>query len=278
MGASCLEMADRFHGSRPSFIASLLALLAIPSEAAFAADATTRSPGDDLVIELGGGAKFEPSYEGASDYDVSPFPTIKLEYLNVPGLFTIGGGGDDLGFSIGPSFNVTGERDSSDHDELTGLNDVDATYELGLKASYEWEHAEVYGAARYAFGGAEGFVGDVGANAIFRPTSYLEFKIGPVATFAGEDYMDTYFGVTPGESLSTGGRLSAFDAEAGIKSAGVEAKARYEFREDWFLNAEASWTSMVADAKDSPIVEAGDDQQFTVGLGVSKRFSLDLFD
>lgn len=53
------------------------------------------------------------------------------------------------------------------------------------------------------------------------------------------------------------------------------ALARYAFRQDWLLNAESSSSQMVGDAADSPIVEAGDENQFTFGL--SKRFTHDVF-
>jgi outer membrane protein len=231
----------------------------------------------DLVIILGAGARLQPAYEGASETEVTAFPIINLEYLNIPGLGSFGGkkGG---GFSIGPSFRTVGERDSSEYDDLEGLRDVSTSYQLGARAGYEWDFAEVYGAARYSFGGAHGVVGEIGANAIFRPTPQWEIKAGPVVAFASSDYMDEYFGVTPGESIATGGRLGAYNAEGGIKSAGVSASARYEFRPDWFINAEASYTQLVGDAGDSPIVaDAGDEDQFTFGLGLSKRFSLDLF-
>ncbi|MGQ4274393.1 MipA/OmpV family protein [Terrihabitans sp. B22-R8] len=258
-----------------------LALLATGS-AASAADALLdptpmANTETDLVIEIGAGGRLQPAYEGASETEVVPFPIINLEYLNIPGLTSFGGkkGG---GFSIGPSFRMVGERDSSEYDDLEGLEDVSASYQLGIKVGYEWDFAEIYGAARYSFGGAHGVVGEIGANAIFRPTAQWEIKAGPVLAFASSDYMDTYFSVTPGESLATGGRLGAYEAEGGLKSAGVTANARYEFRPDWFLNAEASYTRLVGDASDSPIVaDAGDENQFTLGLGLSKRFSFDLF-
>ena len=271
--------------SRTLLAASLFALVA--AAPALAADMTTydapaEAPivesGTDLIIELGVGGRIAPEYEGASDYEVSPFPIINLGYLNIPGVLELGStspqGG---GLSIGPSFDYIGEREARDYDELDGLDDVDATYAAGIKLGYEWQYAEVYGAVRYAFGGAEGFQGEVGANLIARPTPELELKAGPVVSFASEDYMDTYFGVSGSESLNTGGRLGAYDPDGGFKSAGVAASARYEFRTDWFLNADASWTSMIGDAKDSPIVEAGDTDQYTFGLGISKRFTLDVF-
>ncbi|BDA86942.1 MltA-interacting MipA family protein [Aureimonas sp. SA4125] len=230
----------------------------------------------DIVIELGLGGRISPEYEGSKDYEVSPFPIISLGYLNIPGVLEIGSlspqGG---GLSIGPSFGYVGERESRDYDELTGLSDVDATYEAGIKVGYEWQYAEVYGAARYAFGGGEGFVGEVGANAIARPMQELELKAGPFASFASEDYTEAYFGVSAADSISSG--LAAYDPDGGFKSVGVAASARYEFRPDWFLNADASYSRFVGDAEDSPIVAVGDDNQYTFGLGLSKRFTLDLF-
>ncbi|MEH6719197.1 MAG: MipA/OmpV family protein [Aurantimonas endophytica] len=230
----------------------------------------------DFVFILGIGGIVLPEFEGAEDYEIRPQAIVSVEYLSIPGLGAFGGP-DGRGFSIGPSFNYVGERDSSDFDELDGLDDVDDTFEAGVKASYEWEHAEIYGAVRYAFGGAEGVVGDIGANLIARPTERLVLKAGPTASFASSDYMDAYFGVTTSESFNTGGRLAPYDPDGGFKSVGVAASARYEVFTDWFVNADASYDRLVGDAKDSPIVEAGDANQFTFGLGISKRFSLDLW-
>lgn len=230
----------------------------------------------DFVFELGISGFVSPEYEGSNEYQITPVPIVSIEYLSIPGIGAFGGK-DGRGFSIGPSFGYTGERKASDFPELTGLNDVDATYELGLKASYEWENAEIYGAARYAFGGGEGLVGDIGANLIARPTERLILKAGPTASFASSDYMDAYFGVTTSEAFASGGRFTTYAPEGGFKSVGVAASARYEVVPDWFLNADASYERLIGDAKDSPIVKAGDENQYTFGLGISRRFSLDLF-
>ncbi|GGD96664.1 hypothetical protein GCM10011390_14320 [Aureimonas endophytica] len=255
-------------------------LLAGPALAADLGEAPApeKPAGTDIVIELGLGGKLVPEYEGAKDYEVVPYPIVSLDYLSIPGLITFGSIDPQRGgFSIGPSFGYTGKRDSNDYADLSGLRDVDPTYEAGLKLSYEWDFAEIYGEARYAFGGADGFVGDLGANLVARPTQELQFKLGPTLTFASSDYMETYFGVSAAESIATGGRLAAYEPDGGFKTAGVAASARYEFRPTWFLNAEASWNRFIGDAQDSPIVKTGSEDQYTVGLGLSKRFSLDLF-
>ena len=101
------------------------------------------------------------------------------------------------------------------------------------------------------------------------PTPELEPK-GPFATVASADYMGSYFGVSAQDSVNTGFRVDAFDPDGGFKSVGVKGLARYQFRPTWFLDAKASYSKLVGDAADSPIVKFGTEDQFTFGLSVSK--------
>lgn len=268
--------------------ASFATFVLMAASTSFAADAgpndqdvvTQPTPESDvdLVIELGIGGSVGTKYEGSDEILFLPSPIIDFGYLRIPGLFDIGSlEPEDGGLSFSPAFEFSGERKASDFDDLEGLEDVDATYQAGLGIGYEWRNAEVFGEARYAFGGAEGFVGEFGAKAILRPVETLELRAGPFATLASADYIDTYFGVTPEEAADTGFRLDPHDTDGGFKSVGVSGSARYEFRPDWFLNAEASYSRLVGDAGDSPIVDVGSQNQFTFELGISKRFRLDLF-
>jgi len=259
--------------------ASLLSVTALSS-----AHAEERRPyGDtDLVIELGVGGKAEPRFLGAKDLLITPYPIVSLSYFRLPGVFELGGG-PKTALNFGPSFRIIGERDPTDEPGLAGTRELDATYELGIKAGYEFAFDEVYGAevlgeVRGAFGEASGVTGSFGADAIARPTQQLEFKLGPRANFGSSGFTSTYFSVSDAESIASGGVLSPYDAGGGIYSVGLKATARYEFKPDWFLNAGAGFDRFIGDAKDSPIVAtAGSENQFSVGLGISKRFSVDLF-
>ncbi len=236
----------------------------------------------DLIIELGLGGRVRPRYLGSDEYIVTPFPVISVDYLSIPGLFTVGGSDRVGGLTFGPSFGLVGSRDAGDDSDLTGTRDLDETYELGLRVGYEYAldpvyGVEVYGALRGAFGEARGVTGDLGVDAIARPTEILELKFGPRASFASSDYVSTYFSVSPAESAASGGRLDAFEADGGFTSVGLETSMRYEFRPNWFARAEASYDRLVGDAADSPIAEVGSRDQFTVGLGLSRRFSFDIF-
>ena len=92
---------------------------------------------------------------------------------------------------------------------------------------------------------------------------------------ATTQYMKTYFGVTPVESVQSG--LGVYNPSGGIKGAGFEVSGRYEFTPQWALVGMAFYERLVGDAADSPIVRLGDDNQITAKLGLSYKLGLKLF-
>ena len=142
-----------------------------------------------------------PAYEGAKDYKFNPTGFFTLHYLRLPGIGDVKKEGSGEGFSIGPSFRYVYKRDSADHPELRGLNDVDAAFELGGRIAYQWSMFRPWLAVRYGLGGHNGVVAETGLDLRFRPTELTEFTIGPRASFATGQYMKTYFGVAPAEAI-----------------------------------------------------------------------------
>ena len=228
----------------------------------------------DLSLRIGGGIAVQPDYEGSDDYHAVPWPIIDLEFLRLPGIGEFGG--PSTGFSVGPSFDLLGERKASDNPDLFGLGDIDAAVELGGKVGYESEFFGAFVAVRRGFGGHEGVVGEAGVNLIMHPTDRVTFIGGPRVSAADSEFFDTYYSVTPAQSVASG--LPAFDAEGGFRSVGVAGELIYNLTELMDLHLKAGWNRLVGDAAESPIVEqAGSKDQFTVGAGVSYRLDLDLF-
>lgn len=231
--------------------------------------------GYDLIFELGTGPLVAPKWEGSDDYVFSPWPIVSLEYLSVFG-FTIGGG-PERAFSIRPDFAYRDGRDDSDDSALNNLGDVDAAVELGLAASYRYQFLRGNLAVRHGFGGHHGVVGEASVEVLVDPTDRWSFAVGPEVTFASNDYMDRYFGVSAAQAARTA--LARHEADGGFKSVGVIASSRYGLTENLFLNGQASWHRLIGDAADSPIVDrAGSDDQFTAGVGLSYRFRINFFD
>ena len=230
----------------------------------------------DVVLEVGAGAAWRPAYEGASQYQVSPFPVVTVHYLWLPGLGEVKRHmGPRDGFSVGPSFRYVRARNSGDYNELSGLQNVDPAYEIGGRVAYTFGTLRAHASLRRGIGGHEGLVGEAGLDLTLNPNTVTEINFGPRISYADATYMQTYLGVTPAESLTSG--LTAYDPGGGIKGAGLEIGSRYAFTPQWSLLGAVTYERLIGAAAASPIAQAGDLDQFTARLGLSYRFGLNLF-
>ena len=90
-------------------------------------------------------------------------------------------------------------------------------------------------------------------------------------TYANDNYMKTYFGVTTSQASSSG--FKEFNANGGIKDMGAGTSLIYPFNKYWSFITIANYTRLLNDAAKSPLVEnAGSKNQFWLGLGVAYRF------
>ncbi len=256
-------------------LATLLALtpaLGWASDAAY--QSSDRAPGTDIDIEIGLGGMYKPQWEGSEDYLLSPYPIISLNFLSI-GPLQIGGGPQRV-ISVRPDFGFRGERDQNDDANLRGLGDVDAAFEFGLAGIFRQRFIKAEIGVRRGFGGHEGFVGEASVQGVVTPLPRLTLSVGPEVTFADDEYMETYFGVSAAQAARSG--LRQFNASGGVKSAGVIANSRYQVNDHVAILGRASWHRLIGDAADSPIIgRAGREDQFMIGAGMSYRFRLDLF-
>ncbi len=232
-------------------------------------------PDPDLVMTIGAGAAYAPAYFGSDEYEVGPTGAFRFDYVRFPNGFTFGSGntvGFVEGFGLRGSANYIGKRNSSDYSEIDGLDDVDATLELGLGLGYEQANYRAFANARYGFFGHNAFVGDAGVDLISRPVQGLTLTAGPRINFGTDKFADTYFGISDAESAASG--LAAYSADGGIISAGVEVTALYQFNPRWGLRADFTWDRLTNDAADSPITKQGSDDQFRVSLRLVRRISI----
>ena len=256
------------------------ALAAGPTPAAMEPQVTqaTTAPAaaePDLIFTLRGGISAVPEYFGSNDYQIGPDAAVSLNFLSLGGRsFGSSDPGDPrYGFGLRGSFRYVPERDVSDFDELTGLRDVDSTVELGLGVQYTARSFEAFADVRQGIGGHESVVGEIGADVKVHPTDKLTLSLGPRVFMGTDDYADTYFGVSNSDSVSSG--LDAYDPDGGVLSAGLELGASYALTDQWGVEGAVTWDRLTDDAADSPIVEQGDRDQYSVRIGVTRRVVLD---
>jgi outer membrane protein len=229
--------------------------------------------GVDVTIGLGAAAV--PDYFGASGMRIAPTGAFTIQRLVLPGGFGIGSESalpTDPGFGPRGAFRFVPARKDSDNSELEGLDDIDYAVELGLGLFQITERTRLYGEVRRGFGGYNGWVAEAGVDAILRPTDRLVLTAGPRAAWGDEDFVGTYFGVTPAEAAES--RYAAYGPSGGLVSLGIELNARYDYQNGWGLHGTLGWLRLQGDAAESPITRAGSEDQFGARLILTRTFSV----
>lgn len=172
-----------------------------------------------------------------------------------------------------------GRDDGVDSAAVAALPEVSETIEVGGFFGYR-----IVGVASrrdtLTFGVDSLFdIGDVHNGFTIRPNISYATALGRrtratlsvSAEYGDEDFMETYFGVTPDGAALSG--LDPFTPEEGFYQIGTAAGVNYSLTEKWGVFGLISYRRLIADAADSPIVDAeGDPNQFLGGLSLSYQF------
>lgn len=215
-----------------------------------------------LSFDAGLGASFEPDYMGSDDFGTSPWIILRNGQINDDGA-------PRQGLSVLPSLNYQSRREAADHDDLAGMNDIGIAGELGARLDYVMGDVTGYGALRKGFGGHHGLVGEVGAKFRSQPREDLTITTSTELRFGNQDFVGTYFGVTEAEAASSG--YAEYAPGGGLYAARVNVEARYEFMPDTLLMGRISYSRLLGDAADSPIVR--ERNQPTLSIGLARRLN-----
>jgi MipA family protein len=110
-------------------------------------------------------------------------------------------------------------------------------------------------------------------NGIYRlpVNERFEMAAGAQTTWASDDWMESYFGVSGPNAASSG--LPKYSAGSGLKDAGVGLTGHYKFTKTWGMIGNVSYTRMLNDAEDSPLVKkVGDENQYTAVVALTYNF------
>jgi outer membrane scaffolding protein for murein synthesis (MipA/OmpV family) len=227
---------------------------------------------------LGFGVGVTPDYEGSEDNQTIPMLMLSGRYdsgrsfaLTGPKLKV------DLlpnrNYSLGPIVNYNMGRSDVDNSQVDALKDIDGTLEAGVIGGINYNN--------WAFGlellkdildEHGGMKVQVSTGYRWQATEQLSILPGISFTYADEDYMQTFFGVNSSNRGSSA--LPDYSADSGLKDVGTRILANYTARGNWGLSTILSYTVLLNDAKDSPIVDGqGDDKQMFFGVMATYRWA-----
>ncbi len=271
------------HAMRNGLTKRFLTIAAAAVAGAVFACAGARAGGD---IKVGGMGFVAPKYEGSDEYRVLGAPFAYPVFSNadsntLAGRVAPGNGIDDLrfrvfdgrGFEAGLLGGYAFGRDQDDGPLLGGLGDVDGGFIVGGYAGFRTGPV-LFDVSyhRIVSGDTSGYF-RLGATVQKRVSANLELRSRVGVTYADNDYMQDYFGVTARQSARSVAGLAVYDAEAGFKDIFVDLGLTYDIDRHWSVLAGVGYKRLIGDAADSPVIETED--QFFGRFGLTYRFSLE---
>jgi outer membrane scaffolding protein for murein synthesis (MipA/OmpV family) len=216
-------------------------------------------------ITLGPTYSYQPKYEGSQHYEFQPGLNFEVRYKERLYLSTGEGLGYDLlrgrnyRAGVGLTYDLGRRIDSS---ELAGLNKVRSAPQFRVYGEYvlrpkvgAHEFPIILSVTMYrAIGGYDGFNADAGAYMPIAGSAEKRWFVfaGGSASFADDDTLQAYFGVTPQESARSGYRV--YRPNNSFRSFGTGIDAGWYFTEHWLISGSVGSKWLVGDASHSPYV------------------------
>lgn len=213
---------------------------------------------------------FKPEYPGADEYEVSPLPHVDIVwkdrvFLNEGrglGVYALKG----QTYSLGASIAYHGGRD--DDDRLRGMGEIDATAQARVFGQIQLGRLSLGTTFARDLGEGEGSTLEFNASTPFALGQRWTLKPGIKATFADDDYMESWFGVSAPQAAASG--LGRYRPDGGLMSAGVFLNTSYQLTQRWTVSSSLKLEKLMGDAADSPVVEQ--ELQPSLGVTVGYRF------
>lgn len=228
-------------------------------------------------VSAGIGVMVRPAYMGANDYVVRPIPLIDARWRDRVYINTREGVGYDIihnpraRFGFGLGYDTGRDDGAGSGNRLRGLGDIDPTIEARVHASYGFQPFPLWleGEFRYdLLDGHDGWLTTIGAKYKQRSGENLRISAGPSVTYASDNYMQSYFGVTTAQAANS--QFSTYNADSGFRDLSFDASAVYTIDPNWFVHGFGGYRMLVGDANDSPISQTRNN--FSTGVSLGYRF------
>jgi outer membrane protein len=258
--------------------------LALAQPASTAGTEIGAAPSQRTTYTVGVGVGMAPDYEGSNHYEIVPLWNLRVNNLYDPNTFVQLIGPrlrsnflPDPHWRLGVDAQYIKERDHHVHDsKVSDLNSVDPSVMLGVIAGYDFladprQDLALEIEARQDVANGNGAL--VTLRGVYGTPLSESWRIDTSVggTWASDDYMSAYFGIDSADAARSG--LKQYNADAGFENVAFGGSLTYRISENWSASGLATYTRLVGDAADSPVVkDRGDENQLFGGALVNYRF------
>ena len=210
-------------------------------------------------------------YDGSDQTRTMLVPSIDYQWAN--GFFAGVSNGVGYNFSRQPStqygLRLTADfgRKESRSDALRGMGDVDAAAQWGAFFNYAPSRELFFSSSlRYGSGNDKnGALLDLGVGRAYMLAPQWRLGLGLGATLTNAAYQQTYFGVTAAQAARSG--YSVYTPGAGLRDLRASAALTYLINPHMSLTTGLSVSSLMGDAKDSPLTRKATAASVVVAFG-----------
>lgn len=242
------------------------------------AQSLSQEPAYGFSGRIGLGVAALPTYEGSPNDRTLAAPELALTYrshdwgtveLGPRGLFWNAFEAGSFRFALVAQVDL-GRKDKDTSalnptpgdKRLAGMGQVKSSTEAGVGIGY----GPVMLVARQSLGerGAKGVQADLTIEMPWTVSDRLGLRFALGATWANQDYMQTYFGVTAAQAQAT--TFSVYTPKAGCRKVDASIGAEYALTSRWKLQGYLGITQLGDDAAASPIVSRRNGSSAVLGV------------
>jgi outer membrane scaffolding protein for murein synthesis (MipA/OmpV family) len=235
-----------------------------------------------------------PEYEGSDNYSATALPLVDIRKsgafflkgasinvndglasagLSLLHIITADTSGHRMHLTAGPLVRAYRGREESDNTVFDGLGDIDQSVSIGgflQVSSGPWLGMATV-TPQDVGSDKDGLLVTLDIDYITSVSNGFTISTGMTTSWADDDYMQGYFGVTNTQAARSG--LRQFDSKAGFKDVGLQLKTSYALSPRWAIEGQLGYWRLLNDASDSPIVKnEGSADQIRGLVGISYQF------
>lgn len=227
----------------------------------FAQEAAPARQGDTMLAGIG--LAYVPEYAGADKSRVLPLPFLEKTFSN--GVFLSTHRGIGYGTSLG-DFKVSAalgyDIGRADHkedyfsgsDALKGMGKIKGSAITVLSVGYQLGSVGLSLSTKQNLGHREyGNTYTLGMETPIYTTASDQFGFDASAEYADRKHMQTYFGVTPTQSIGSGYRV--YTPKAGFSNVSASVNWTHVIDSKWMVRSAVGVSRMAGDAADSPLTQ-----------------------
>lgn len=152
------------------------------------------------------------------------------------------------------------------NDPVEGFEKIASGTLFSLSSSYEISDVLSMGVdVERSFSDSKSLLVSGGLNASFPLSERALLDLSATTSWVNKEHMQAYYGVSTLQSDRT--ELAEYSVSSGLLSTGLEASFSYSLTEHWGLNFGASFSRLLGDAANSPLVSGDTDSSLSLGVG-----------